>query len=140
MSDAELAFKTGCIFNKKITSAFWSSFKGDYGRVQIEVLVLLSEVKCVQSSKIVTELNISKQHVSKIIKEFVSEGYVEVFPNPEDKRSNLISITESGQKLLNEHIKISNQSFNEIVSKMNDAEKKQFIDALETVYSILKNH
>lgn len=140
MSDAELAFKTGCIFNKKITAAFWSSFKGDYGRVQIEVLVLLSEVKCVQSSEIVSSLNISKQHVSKIIKEFVSDRYVEVIPNPEDKRSNLISITETGQKLLDEHIEISNKAFNEMISKMNENERKQFIDALKTIYSILENH
>ena len=140
MSDAELAFKTGYEFNKKITDAFWSSFKGDYGRVQIEVLVLLSEVKCVQSSEIVSSLNISKQHVSKIIKEFVSDGYVEVIPNPEDKRSNLISITETGQKLLDEHIEISNKAFNEMVSEMNENERKQFIDALKTIYSILENH
>lgn len=45
MTDAELTFKTGSIFNKKITAAFWSSFKGKYGRAQVEVLVFLSEVE-----------------------------------------------------------------------------------------------
>lgn len=45
MTNADLAFKTGSIFNKKITAAFWSSFKGKYGRAQVEVLVFLSEVE-----------------------------------------------------------------------------------------------
>lgn len=71
MTEAELAFKTGSIFNKKITSSFWSSFKGKYGRVQVEVLVFLSEVESAQASEIVKELNISKQHVSLILKEFI---------------------------------------------------------------------
>lgn len=140
MTNSDLAFKTGCIFNKKITSSFWSSFKGEYGRVQIEVLVFLSEVKCVQPSEISASLNISKQHVSKILKEFISEGYVDVYPNPEDKRANLVSISELGQNFLDKHIEISNQVFDGIVSKMEDDEKEKFIDALETVYTMLKNY
>ncbi|MBO6111087.1 MAG: MarR family transcriptional regulator [Methanobrevibacter sp.] len=70
MTDAELAFKMGRLFNNKITSTFWSSFKGEYGRVQIEVLVYLLEVDSAQVSEIASQLNISKQHVSLIIKEF----------------------------------------------------------------------
>ena len=139
MSDAELAFKTGKIFNKKITSAFWHSFKGQYGKVQVEVLVFLSEVESARASEIVKELNISKQHVSLIIKEFTSEGYVKIITNPKDKRSNLISITQEGQDFLNEHIKISNNVFNNIISTLNKKEKKKFLDSMETIYTILSN-
>lgn len=138
MTEAELAFKTGSIFNKKITSAFWSSFKGKYGRVQVEVLVFLSEVESAQASEIVKELNISKQHVSLILKEFISDGYVKTASNPNDKRANLVSITPLGQEFLNEHIKISNRVFNDIISKMNKEEKKEFLDAMETIYVLLK--
>ena len=139
MTDAELAFKTGSIFNKKITSAFWSSFKGEYGRVQVEVLVFLSEVKSAQASEIASELNISKQHVSLILKEFISAGYVNSITNPNDKRTSIVSITQSGQEFLNEHIEISNHVFNRIVSKMSDEDKKQFLDALNTIYAMLND-
>lgn len=139
MTDADLAFKTGSIFNKKITSAFWSSFKGKYGRVQVEVLVFLSEVESAQASEIAKELNISKQHVSLILKEFISDGYVETVSNPKDKRANLVSISQLGQEFLNEHIEISNQVFNDIVSKMNEDEKRKFLDAMDTIYTILNN-
>lgn len=137
MTDAELAFKTGSIFNQKITSTFWSSFKGKYGRVQIEVLVFLSEVDSAQASEIASELNISKQHVSLILKEFISDKYVDVIANPNDKRANLVSISKTGQEFLNEHIEISNEAFRNIVSKMDDKEKKEFLDAMNTIYTIL---
>lgn len=57
--------------------------------------------------------------------------------NPNDKRANLVSITPLGQEFLNEHIKISNRVFNDIISKMNKEEKKEFLDAMETIYVLL---
>lgn len=140
MTDADLAFKTGSLFNKKITSTFWSSFKGEYGRVQVEVLVYLLEVESAQASEIASQLNISKQHVSLIIKEFLNAGYVKVYTNPNDKRANLISITRLGKSYIEEHIKISNHVFEEIVAKMSDDERMEFIDAMNTVYMMLKKY
>ena len=137
MTDAELAFKTGSIFNKKITSTFWSSFKGEYGKSQVEVLVFLSEVESAQPSEIVKKLNISKQHVSLILKEFIKEEYVKVKTNPDDKRSNLVSITKSGQEYIAKHIQISNDAFDKILSKMTKEEKEEFLDAMKTVYTLL---
>lgn len=137
MTDAELAFKMGRLFNKKITSAFWSSFKGEYGRVQIEVLVYLQEVDSAQASEIASQLNISKQHVSLIIKEFLSVNYVDVFSNPNDKRANLISITDLGKSYLQKHVEVSNRVFDDLISKMSNDEKKEFINALNTIYETL---
>lgn len=137
MTDAELAFKMGRLFNKKITSAFWSSFKGEYGRVQIEVLVYLQEVDSAQASEIASQLNISKQHVSLIIKEFLSVNYVDVFSNPNDKRANLISITDLGKSYLQKHVELSNRVFDDLISKMSNDEKKEFINALNTIYETL---
>ena len=137
MTDADLAFRMESKFNKMITSAFWSSFKGKYGRVQVEVLVFLSEVESAQASEIVKELNISKQHVSRILKEFISDGYENVISNPKDKRANLISISERGQKFLDEHIEISNGVFEDILSKMDKEEKKLFLDSMDTIYTLL---
>lgn len=137
MTDAELAFKMGRLFNKKITSAFWSSFKGEYGRVQIEVLVYLQEVDSAQASEIASQLNISKQHVSLIIKEFLSVNYVDVFSNPNDKRANLISITDLGKSYLQKHVEVSNRVFDDLISKMSNDEKKEFIIALDTIYETL---
>lgn len=137
MTDADLAFKMGRLFNNKITSTFWSSFKGEYGRVQIEVLVYLMEVDSAQASEIASQMNISKQHVSLIIKEFLGVKYVDVFANPNDRRANLISITELGRSYIEKHVEVSNRAFDEIVSKMSDDEKRDFINAMGTIYETL---
>ena len=41
---------------------------------------------------------------------------------------------------IEEHIKISNQVFDEIVAKMSDDERTEFIDAMNMVYVMLKKY
>lgn len=43
IKDSELAFRTGELFNKKITAIFLDSFKGKYGHTQVEVLIYLHD-------------------------------------------------------------------------------------------------
>ena len=101
------------------------------------MLVYLLEVDSAQASEIVAELNISKQHVSRILKEFINVGYVEVVNNPNDKRANYVSISEKGKKYLEKHIEISNKVFEDIISLMDEKDKKEFLDALNTIYTLL---
>lgn len=62
---------------------------------------------------------------------------METVSNPNDKRANLVSISKLGQEFLNEHVEISNQVFNDIVSKLNEEDKKKFLDAMDTIFTIL---
>ncbi len=64
---------------------------------------------------------------------------METVSNPNDKRANLVSISKLGQEFLNEHVEISNQVFNDIVSKLNEEDKKKFLDAMDTIFTILNN-
>lgn len=137
MTDAELAFQTGALFNRKITDAFWDSFKGELGRVQAEVLVYLHDHEPAQASDIGDALNISKQHVSKIISGFIGSGYVDHQTNEADKRSVSLALTEKGREYLARHFAISGCSFECLLQKMNDAEKKQFRDAMDVISDLL---
>lgn len=64
---------------------------------------------------------------------------METVSNPNDKRANLVSISKLGQEFLNEHVEISNQVFNDIISKLNEEDKKKFLDAMDTIFTILNN-
>ena len=140
MNDTELAFKTGALFNKHITDAFWSSFKGEYGRVQVEVLVYLFDNEPVQASQMVEELNISKQHASKIVASFVKAGYVRDSPNEKDKRANLLVLTERGRRYLADHFEVSNRSFESLVGEFSETERARFVQAMKDISDLLSKH
>ena len=137
MTDTQLAFKVGEEFNKKITSAFWQSFKGEYGRVQASVLVYLYDNGEGQASEIADALNIPKQHASKIVKEFVLDGMVEVHQSAKDRRANSLSLTEKGKACVESHVQESDAAFEQLMGKLTQDQKGQFRLAMESLHKLL---
>ena len=136
----ELAFKAGELFNEKITSSFWSSFKGELGRIQAAVLVYFYDHKKAKANELVEALNIPKQHISKIITEFVENGFLVSKTDEKDKRARLLNITDKGKRCIEKHFEVSNENFDRLFETMDSREQKQFLEALETIKSILEKY
>lgn len=134
---ANLAFMAGELFNNTITSVFWSSFKGEYGRIQASVLVYLYDHRRAKASDIAIELNVPKQHISKIINDFKEEGMVVEEKDVQDKRSRILSLTEKGLNYIRQHLEMSNLSFYSLLESMDEKDQKDFLNALETIVRVL---
>lgn len=118
MTDAELAFRAGELFNKKITAAFWDSFKGEYGHTQVEVLVYLHDHGEAKAAELCTAIGVPKQHISKIVKGFLGEGLLETNPSSEDRRAGILSLSVKGKELLRKHYQISDDYFDALMKKL----------------------
>ena len=134
---ADLAFSAGELFNNRITSVFWSSFKGEYGRIQASVLVYLYDHKRAKAVDIAQDLNVPKQHVSKIINEFKETQMVIETADEKDKRSRILSLSDKGLVYIKSRLEISSKSFYELLDTMNEKDKTDFLNALETIVRIL---
>lgn len=134
---ANLAFMAGELFNNTITSVFWSSFKGEYGRIQASVLVYLYDHRRAKASDIAIELNVPKQHISKIINDLKEEGMVVEEKDVQDKRSRILSLTEKGLNYIRQHLEMSNLSFYSLLESMDEKDQKDFLNALETIVRVL---
>ena len=140
MKDAELAFKTGKLFNSMITDAFWDSFKGELGRTQVEMLVYLYDHEQAQASEIAEALNISKQHVSTNISKFINCGYVKCSQNMSDNRSRILSLSDDGKEYMKKHIEISNNVFIQLLKEMNSEEKADFRNSMKMISALLTKY
>lgn len=93
----------------------YNNFK--IGHIGVMMHVTNEGITSVELSKIV---GISKQAMSELIKELIKKNFLELKPNPNDQRSNLIHKTEEGIKfltvLLNSRIFID-QEFSNILSQ-----------------------
>ena len=139
MTDAELAFRMGNLFDRAITDVFWDSFKGEFGRTQSEVLVYLYNHEQARASDIAESLNISKQHVSKAVATFMHNGYVRQCPYETDKRANSLELTQAGKTYLEEHFALSNASFEQLVGRMAPGERERFLESMDSIVKILSN-
>lgn len=81
-------------------------------------------------------LDRDKSQVSLIIKDMVKKGWVELLPNPQDKRSRLIEVTSLGDNLL-EKVAIE-ESF--IGEKMKQRLSTEEIELFNKVVLIMKSN
>lgn len=85
----------------------------------------------------VEELNVPKQHISKIVIEFIQNGLIQSKTSKEDKRSNILSLTPKGKSYMDRHFELSDKYFNRLLDSMNENDQKEFIRALKTIDEIL---
>ena len=138
MKEAQLAYQLRVLFEQKITSYYLDSFKGMFGKVQVEVLIYLYDNAGVRVQKLAEKLNIPKQHASKIVARLEELGLVGGKTDESDKRANLYFLTEQGLELMNRHMEASNQNFEEMLKCLTEKEKEQMMLSMKTMIDLLK--
>ena len=140
MEKSKLACELCTLFDKKITTYYRQTFKGLVGQSQLEVLNYLHLNKKATAKEISCDLNITKQHISKILIKFEEDNLVECKINDEDKRAKIYSLTNEGLKLMKLHINESNAYFDELINKLSPEEQEEFINSMKSmlkIYSII---
>ena len=138
MTDAELAFRTGELFNQKITAVFWDSFRGEYGAAQAKALVYLYDHGQAKAAELALALDVPKQHISKMAKGFAADGLVETHPCPGDQRANLLALTAKGKVLLQKHYAVSNAYFDNCIKTLTPEQARKFTTAMQQMCDILE--
>lgn len=138
MKSTQIAYQLRVLFEKKITNHYFDSFKGQFGRVQVEVLSYLYDKPPVPLGVLAEALNIPKQHGSKIVARLQEQGLVTQQPDPADGRRSLCTLSAAGRALTEQHLGHSNRIFEEGLDKLTQSEQQQFLEAMITLNRLLK--
>jgi len=138
MSDAKLAYELRVLFERKITAPYYDSFKGKYGRTQVEVLNYLYDNDAAGVQKLAQTLNIPKQHASKIVGRLKEEGLLLCREDPKDRRALRFSLSPEGKHLMELHIADSNHRFKQCLEALEERERRRFRQAMEAMVEILE--
>ena len=70
--------------------------------VQLPILgfTMVHHPRAIVQRELVDMMDIDRQRISRVVKDMVAMGWLEMKPNPESKRENLLSITAEGRALL----------------------------------------
>ena len=135
-SEVELAYKMRALFEQKVTSYYFDSFKGSFGRVQADVLSYLYD-QGETSAVVLTEiLNVPKQHVSKIIHRLEEDGMLVTRTDPADRRMRILSLSDEGRALVRSHIESSNRHFREVTAGLTPEEKDRKSTRLNSSHNV----
>ncbi len=137
MTDVQLAYRMRTLFDQKITSYYFSSFKGEFGKVQIDVLSDLYEGSATTAAQLTDRLNVPKQHISKILKRLETDGLLESAPAP-DRRCRTLRLSEKGRALVEEHIQKSNEHFARVTAGLSPEEKEELRRSMGSIAAIME--
>ena len=89
------AYSVGNFFVSDIYAYYLDTYKGELGKVQVEVLSYIHNHKEVTIKQLSKALNVSKQHASKIIAKLSEMDLIDKRQDPEDARSSFFSVNYS---------------------------------------------
>ena len=138
MKNSQIAYQLQVLFEKKITKYYHNSYKGLFGKVQIEVLDYLYENHEGRTQDVADALLIPKQHASKIILRFVELGLIDSKPDPLDKRATIFSLSAKGLKLIEEHIEDSNEHFESLIKNLDEQDEVVLMQSMKKIVEILE--
>ena len=97
--------------------------------MQIYYVIMKKEKAVITQKELCMELDAPKTSINSIIKKQLNAGYIEMHPNPENRREKMISLTESGRRFA-ENLVFPLSRYEEEAAEMLDEKE---IEAVVTV-------
>lgn len=104
---------------------------------EARVLFEINRSKSISASGIISELNIDKGYLSRILRKFEKQGLIAKKTDADDARIQMIYLTSSGQMVLKDLDIASNREIEKMISNLNLYECKDLILAMDQIRMIL---
>ena len=102
MSDLRWLFNDLIRFEIELWNAVDARLKGEFGLplTHFESMSVIDRIPGCRVYDIANELGITTGGTSKLVDRIEASGYCRRLPNPDDRRSSLLELTEEGRRLL----------------------------------------
>lgn len=107
--------------------------------VQAQTLTLLSGAP-VSTTRLATSLGISAPAMTQLTDRLVRKRLIERASADGDRRAVMIALTEQGKRVVDRFRKRRSEVFAEALSRLNDLDRAEVIDALSKVVDALEGH
>ncbi|HLU28034.1 MAG TPA: MarR family transcriptional regulator [Glycomyces sp.] len=97
------------------------------------ILAALDESGPGSQARIADRTGIYRSDLVAALNELAAGGYIERSPDPEDKRRNVITMTEAGRARLAELDRVTAEINERILAPLDEAERRRFFALLERV-------
>ncbi|MCW8355097.1 MarR family winged helix-turn-helix transcriptional regulator [Marinomonas pontica] len=103
----------------------------------IRTLKCISKIHNCSAKDIANKLSLDKSQVTRTLKELVNEGYVDKKRSPCNHRTQLLTLTQTGNELLNDLIALDQATVQNMTQNLSQQQIEDFIRIAETMVSNL---
>lgn len=108
-----------------------------YSLTEARILLEINKLKDCTASKLVSKLGIDRGYMSRVLKNFESNGLVEKKNLTGDRRTLRLCLTEKGGNTLSELEAKSDEQVENLISHMTDSEKQKLVDSMKNIKTAL---
>lgn len=125
---------------------FYTNFLGVLNKAYLDTQFTLTDARVlfevgsqerVSAVALVRDLHLDPAYLSRILKRFKAEGLMETTPDPDDRRSQIISVTDRGRQQFQDLVRRSNAQIAGRFDKLAAGEPQNVVAAMKTIRSLL---
>lgn len=137
MSDSVDMFHLMLSVNGKLEKPFEDCFRGEFTRVQLNLLCTLFSAGPMTVCELAEHLHAPRQQVSKLVEKLYEEGRILRNCDPADRRKTLISVSKETERHIAKRREAFFRALNRLLEPACREEGEDFEAAVETVNRIL---
>ena len=127
---------------------FYTSFLGILNKAYLDSPYALTDVRVlfeigsrggVAASTLTRDLHLDPAYLSRILKRFREDGLIETKPDPDDLRSQIITVTDKGQGQFHEFVRRSRAEIAGHFDALAVGEPERVVDAMRTIQTALSS-
>ena len=122
---------------KSLLSREFQELGIDFAPTQMKVLRLVAHNEPCTSQELAGIIGRDKAQVTRLLQEMLNKGVIERAANPNDKRSQLLSVTETGTAALQVMEQAEQKVLAQLSQGLEPGEIAQFSELLERINSVL---
>lgn len=114
--------------------------KVDLSPARFQLLQALDQHQPCSMVELADLLSVTKRNITTLIDALEQEGLVERQPHPTDRRSKLVSLTETGQTTFRQAVKVQQKHLETLVSNLEPQHQELMAQALDVLTKTLKSN
>ncbi len=112
-------------------------YDSDFSLTEVRVLYELAHREKVTAGKLSEDLGLDAGYLSRMLKGFDRQGWLEKKPSRADGRQSLLSLTAKGRKILAPLDARSHEEIGNILARLSIADQNHLVDAMHTIEKLL---
>jgi DNA-binding MarR family transcriptional regulator len=136
---SEAIFSVVTLYRTALRSKLKASFP-DLNGGQVKCISFISMRGTCTANDMVNSFGLDKAQIARLVKEMVEKNWLIRTANPKDKRSQLLSLTESGMEIAALFTKTQEKLHKQMHSNISEQELREFERVAGMIANNLKNH